>query len=61
MKKGGALKRSVHRISIKAEKALKEAVAKMIREYARTGDSIVIWRNGKVVQVPASQLLRRKK
>lgn len=60
MRKNGRLKRSVHLISVKAEKAMKAAVAKTIRDHARTGDPVVIWRNGKVVWVPAGQLLRQR-
>ena len=60
MKKNSSLKRSVHRINMKAEKALKKAVAETIRDHARTGDPVVIWRNGKVAKVPASQLLRKR-
>ena len=56
MKKNGSLRRSIHLINIKAEKALKQAVAKTIQDHARTGDPIVIWRNGKVIWVPARQL-----
>jgi hypothetical protein len=56
MRKNGSLKRSVHLVSVKAEKALKEAVTDTIRDHARTGDPIVIWRNGKVTWVPAKQL-----
>lgn len=58
-----AERRRIHSINVKAFKALKEAVAKLIRERARTGDPVVIWRHGKVVWVPARQLLqqRRKK
>lgn len=57
MRKNGSLKRSVHLINVKAEKALKKAVAETIRDHARTGDPVVIWRNGKVAWVPADQLL----
>ncbi len=39
-----------------AEEALKEAVAEVIANHKRTGDPIVIWRNGKVVHIPASQI-----
>ena len=60
MKPNGSLKRRVHAINIKAEQALKEAVAETIRDHARTGDPVAIWRDGKVVWVPAAQLLRRK-
>ena len=60
MKKNSSLKRSVHRINLKAEKALKKAVAETIRDHARTGDPVVIWRHGKVVWVPAKQLLQKQ-
>jgi hypothetical protein len=60
MRKDGRLKHSVHRISIKAEQALKRAVAEVIRDHARTGDPVVIWRKGKVAWVPASQLLSQR-
>ena len=59
MKKNGSLKRSVHLVSVKAEKALKKAVQETIRDHARTGDPVVIWRNGKVAYVSAKELLRR--
>ena len=59
MKRNGNVRRSVHAIHLKAEKAMKEAVTETIRDHARTGDPVVIWRNGKVVWVPARQLLRR--
>ena len=39
-----------------AEEALKKAVARTIADHKRTGDPIVIWRNGKVVKVPADQI-----
>lgn len=44
----------------KAEKALKEAVAKTIDDHRRTGDPIVVWKDGKVVKVPAKQLSARE-
>lgn len=40
--------------------ALRSAVSKTIEEHRRSGDPIVIWRNGKVVLVPARRLLGRK-
>ena len=63
MRKNGNLKRSVHLINLKAERALKKAVAGTILDHARTGDPVVVWRNGKVVWISAKQLLqqRRKK
>ena len=60
MKKNGSLSRGVDPIVRKAGQALKKAVAEAIRDHARTGDPVVIWRNGKVVWVSARQLLRKK-
>ena len=61
MSKNGGTKQGIHLIHVKAEKALKKAVAETIRDHARTGDPVVIWRNGKVVWVPAKQLLSKRK
>ncbi|MFA6091647.1 MAG: hypothetical protein WCU88_04090 [Elusimicrobiota bacterium] len=37
----------------KADKALKVAVAKVIAAHRKSGDPLVVWRNGKVVKIPA--------
>ncbi|MBI1977262.1 MAG: hypothetical protein HYS55_00755 [Candidatus Omnitrophica bacterium] len=39
-----------------AEAALKEAVRGAILDHAKTGDSVVIYKNGKVLEVPARKL-----
>ena len=41
-------------------KALRAAVSKAIKDHARTGHPIYVWKKGKVVRIPASQLRRRK-
>ena len=46
------------KFALKAEKAFKKAVKEEIEDHARTGDPVVIWKNGKVVRVPAEQILR---
>jgi hypothetical protein len=61
MRRDVTLKRSIHLMNLKAEKALKKAVAETIRDHARTGDAVVIWRDGKVVRVPAKQLLQQQR
>jgi hypothetical protein len=33
-------------------------VANVIEEHRRSGDPIVVWKNGKVVKIPASHLPR---
>ena len=43
-----------------AEKALKEAVKRTILDHQKTGDPLVIWRNGKVLHVSADSLLKKK-
>lgn len=42
---------------VRAEMALREAVAEAIEDHRRTGDPLVIWRDGKVVLVPAEELI----
>jgi hypothetical protein len=48
------------KLHLNAKKALKEAVQGVIDDHKRTGRPVVIWRNGKVVKVPASQLSRKR-
>ena len=47
-------------IAEKAERALRIAVANTIEDHRRSGDPIIVWRNGKVVKIPASRIPRRK-
>ena len=47
-------------IMVKAEKALKIAVAKTIEAHRVSGDPIVVWKNGKVVKIPASRIPRAR-
>lgn len=47
-------------ISEKAEKALKEAVQKVIEDHKRTGDPLVVWQNGRVAKIPPGRLLRKR-
>jgi len=42
---------------VRAEMALREAVAEAIEDHRRTGDPLVMWRDGKVVLVPAEELI----
>jgi len=43
-----------------AEEALKKAVSQVIADHKRTGEPLVVWREGKVVKVPADQLELRE-
>ncbi len=43
----------------RAEMALKAAVRKAIAEHARQGRPIYVWRDGKVVEIPAARLRAR--
>jgi hypothetical protein len=43
-------------LDIKAEMALKEAVADAIAEHKLRGHPIVIWREGKVVTIPPEEI-----
>ena len=39
-----------------AEKAMRNAIAKVVEAHRRTGEPLVIWRDGKVVLLPPDQL-----
>ena len=43
-----------------AEEALRLAVYEAIKDHERTGDPVVLWKDGKVVHVPASKLKIKK-
>ncbi len=56
---GGAMKkrkRSAPLLAYQAEEALRKAVAEAIAEHRRNGIPIAIWRDGKVVRIPADQI-----
>jgi len=46
-------------LQLKAIKALKEAVREVVEEHRRTGKRLSVWRNGKLAQIPASQVKTR--
>ena len=46
----------VKQLHAKARKAMKKAVAKALIEHEKAGVPAVIWKNGKVVHVPAKKL-----
>lgn len=46
-------------LQAKAFKALKEAVREVVREHKRSGRPLAVWRNGRVVKISASQVLRK--
>ena len=41
---------------VRAELALKAAVGKVIEEHRRTGEPLVLWRNGRVELVPPDEV-----
>ncbi len=43
-------------LKVKAEMALKEAVAEAIAEHKRQGNPIAVWRNGKAVWIPPEEI-----
>ncbi len=49
-------RRSLPFLAYRAEEALRKAVAEAIAEHRRNGVPIAIWRNGKVVRIPADQI-----
>jgi hypothetical protein len=44
-------------LDIRAEMALKEAVALAIAEHKKMGHPIVVWRDGKVVKIPPEEIV----
>ena len=49
-------RRSLPLLAYRAEEALRRAVAEAIAEHRRNGVPIAIWRDGKVVRIPADQI-----
>jgi len=49
-------KRTPSLLAYRAEEALRKAVAEAMAEHRRNGVPIAIWRNGKVVHIPADQI-----
>jgi hypothetical protein len=47
-------------LALRAEEALQRAVANAIADHRMRGLSIVIWRDGKVVRIPAGQIVVRE-
>jgi len=44
-------------LKVKAEMALKEAVAEALAEHKRQGNPIAVWRNGKAVWIPPEEIV----
>jgi len=44
-------------LKVKAERALKEAVAEALVEHKRQGNPLAIWRNGKVAWIPPEEIV----
>ena len=47
-------------LAIRAEEALRGAVAKAIAERKMKGKSIAVWRDGRVIQIPSEQIAFRE-
>ena len=47
-------------LAIRAEEAFKKAVANAIAEHRLRGRAIAVWRDGKVILVPADQIVVRE-
>jgi hypothetical protein len=45
-------------ISKKAKKAMKQAIQGVIADRKMRGEPLIIWKNGKVVKIPAKDLKR---
>ena len=44
-------------LHVKAERAMKEAVAEALAEHKRRGNPIAVWRNGKAVWIPPEEIV----
>jgi hypothetical protein len=44
-------------LKVKAEMALKEAVAEVLAEHKRRGNPIAVWRNGKAVRITPEEIV----
>ncbi len=53
-------KQSEAPLAIRAEEALRRAVANVIAERRMKGMSIAVWRDGKVTRIPANQIVVRE-
>ena len=51
-----AMKKNRGNILVLADRAMREAVRGVIAERKLRGQPLIIWRDGKVVKIPASQL-----
>lgn len=40
----------------KAERAAKDAFANLVRERRKTGETLVLWKDGKVMEIPAREI-----
>lgn len=59
MKKIRRLKKEIRNLplEVKAEMALKEAVAEALAEHKRRGQPIAVWRNNKAVLIPPEEIV----
>jgi len=54
MKKGITMKKPL--IVKKVEQALRAAGRKAAEDHRRTGNPLIVWKDGKIVKIPASKL-----
>ena len=54
------MSRKLSSIVSKAEMALKKAVHKVVKEHERTGEPLIVWKNGKVAKVSARHVLGKR-
>ncbi|HBB18344.1 MAG TPA: hypothetical protein DCZ97_15590 [Syntrophus sp. (in: bacteria)] len=55
---GGKMKNNHKNMSLgdMADEALRKAVAGVVEKHRKSGEPLAVWRDGKVVRVPADQL-----
>jgi hypothetical protein len=47
-------------LKVRAEMAMQDAFQKLVKESARLGRPLYFWRDGKVVAIPAEELLKQQ-
>lgn len=55
------MSRKTKSVTSKAEIALKKAVQKVVAEHKRTGEPLIVWKNGKVARISAAQASRKRR
>ena len=56
LKKGINMMMKARKVHRQAEKAMREAVEKVVAEHKKSGVPLAVWKNGKVVNISAKRI-----